>query len=111
LNTETSRPRFGFGSSVKAASIVPTSIYLKKKPSTIGTTQKSKGAVSMSEQLKPCPFCGGSEVAVQVDFLGLGKFKIRMESWWVQCQAEHCYGLQQGSTREKAIKRWNMRHG
>jgi hypothetical protein len=61
-------------------------------------------------ELKPCPFCGGDNLKISCDDLGQGIFRIRIKSWWIQCQGDHCYGLQQGSTEEKVIARWNARH-
>lgn len=63
----------------------------------------------ITEKLKPCPFCGCKELNVSKEDWGRGLFQIRMESWWLQCQGEHCYAFQQGSTKKKVIERWNKR--
>jgi hypothetical protein len=62
----------------------------------------------MSE-LKSCPFCGGTEINITCDDFGWGRFKIRVQAWWAQCQGDHCYALQQASTEAKLIDRWNGR--
>lgn len=64
----------------------------------------------MSEPtLLPCPFCGDKHLNISCDDFGWAQFKVRRQAWWVQCQNDDCYALQQGSTREKAINRWNRR--
>ena len=64
----------------------------------------------MNKKLNPCPFCGSEELKISCDDLGWTIFKIRIECWWIQCQREHCYALQQGSTQKKVIDRWNKRY-
>lgn len=59
--------------------------------------------------MSPCPFCGVQNVTVSCEDFGWGQFKIRRQAWWVQCNGEHCYALQQGSTEKKARDRWNTR--
>lgn len=59
--------------------------------------------------LKSCPFCGTENPKISCDDFGWAQFKIRRQAWWIQCRAEHCYALQQGSTEEKVIARWNNR--
>lgn len=56
-----------------------------------------------------CPFCGSNNLKLSCDDFGWGQFRIRREAWWIQCQGEHCYALQQGSTQDKVIARWNKR--
>jgi len=62
-----------------------------------------------TEKLLPCAHCGASNPHLSCDDMGWGQFKIRREAWWIQCQGAHCYALQQGSTKEKVIARWNRR--
>lgn len=52
-----------------------------------------------------CPFCGSNNLKLSCDDFGWGQFRIRREAWWIQCQGEHCYALQQGSTQDKVIAR------
>lgn len=59
--------------------------------------------------LKPCPFCGTPNPKMSFDDLGWGQFKVRIRAHWIQCRGDHCYGLQQGSTEEKVVARWNGR--
>lgn len=64
----------------------------------------------MSEHhLINCPFCGASDPKLSCDDMGFGQFRIRMLSWWIQCRAEDCHALQQGSCEENVVRRWNMR--
>ena len=64
----------------------------------------------MNEELFPCPFCGDSNLLITCDDFGWARFRIRSQAWWIQCQSGNCYAMQHGSTREKAIMRWNMRN-
>ena len=62
-----------------------------------------------SIELLPCPFCRGTDMRISCDDFGYSQFKIRSQAWWIQCQDKHCYALQQASTKEKVIARWNKR--
>ena len=55
----------------------------------------------MSEQLKPCPFCGSyAEYTESVDEDG--------DHWWhIECHG--CYAKSDGFTREDAAEAWNRR--
>lgn len=56
------------------------------------------------EQLKKCPFCGGENIGV---------WERKTYSFFPPLYAVHCYdchyGLQELSTKEKAIAAWNTR--
>lgn len=52
----------------------------------------------MSEELKPCPFCGDKTVYVYW----------REEQYFVSCNNCDCEGGKQ-DTQEEAIKAWNRR--
>lgn len=64
----------------------------------------------MSEaMLKECPFCKTENPKIWSDDFGYGKFKVKIVSWWIQCQAKDCHAIQQGSCEENVIRRWNRR--
>ncbi len=52
----------------------------------------------MSEELKPCPFCGGNNIRVWMN----------ISRYWVSC--ENCFVSTACTlTEEKAIRYWNRR--
>ena len=58
----------------------------------------------MSEELKPCPFCGKSDIGTYIDFHSPDRQFFGVICRW--CGAE----LPPSSkTEEKAIERWNKR--
>jgi len=61
----------------------------------------------MSEELKPCPFCGG-EARKRNSQYEAGKMPWPTELWYVGCDAceKYCYG---GSQVSIAIEIWNTR--
>lgn len=63
----------------------------------------------VSDDFLPCPFCGCKKANLFNEDMGWGLFRTRLEAWWIQCKGEGCYALQQGSTKEKVIARWNKR--
>jgi hypothetical protein len=67
--------------------------------------------IKMTETAKllSCPFCGSEKVKMWNENLGTGKLRIPIFSHWIQCQENSCYAMQQGSSREKVIERWNRR--
>lgn len=62
-----------------------------------------------SDKLKPCPFCGSTTIKLSNEEFGTGQFQQKIIGWWIQCQGESCYAIQQGSSMEKVINRWNKR--
>lgn len=61
----------------------------------------------MSEELKPCPFCGGSSSADQFESAG-GQGRM---IWIVGCENPDCEVTFQCHARKvDAIKAWNTRH-
>lgn len=56
----------------------------------------------MSEELKPCPFCGGEAIVKGSD---------KMLIWWVDCKTSQCHASDNADTlsREAAIAAWNRR--
>lgn len=54
----------------------------------------------MSEQLKPCPFCGGKDVETRTSSM----------SWLVDCYTCDARGPLCGS-EDRAIEEWNDRAG
>lgn len=72
----------------------------------------------MSEELKPCPFCG-NKARVYFDHLGpkpfydfryCRNFQIRCGGDPKETRKEPCYVYKSGRTREEAIQAWNTRH-
>ena len=59
---------------------------------------------TMTEKLKPCPFCGGEPQLVQ----GYGAYSF---TWYVECHGEDCAVTPDtsGHGRDNAIARWNRR--
>ena len=54
-------------------------------------------------ELKPCPFCGGSNIEIREHFCGDGYFRI-------QCNNNECCAvLDDFSSKEAAIALWNRR--
>lgn len=54
----------------------------------------------MSEELKPCPFCGSNEMYTRyLDVKGL---------WFLSCTS--CYVRFSELTRHQVVKKWNTRH-
>jgi Lar family restriction alleviation protein len=59
----------------------------------------------MDEPLKPCPFCGGVQVAIN-------KPNLRSPWQWMECEAEKC--LAEGPVKNNemdAVNAWNRRAG
>lgn len=50
----------------------------------------------MSDELKPCPFCGGNSIKVD-----------QWATWY--CRCENCGSEQISTTKEGAITAWNTR--
>jgi hypothetical protein len=59
-----------------------------------------KGGIEMTEELKPCPFCGGEAK--------IGSFKGSKENWAVWCES-CCIPCSEKYTIEETIKTWNTR--
>lgn len=65
----------------------------------------------MTEQLKPCPFCGGKPNFYQIYTHGKGSKKV----WKVMCGGENgkrvdcCAILNEWNTQEEAANAWNKR--
>lgn len=92
---------------MKPFKILREKMSKESQEASIIKTNKMLAEIAM---LKPCPFCGAENPKISCDDFGWLQFKIRNEAWWIQCQEKHCYGLQQGSTKEKVIERWNKRN-
>lgn len=63
----------------------------------------------MSDELKPCPFCGSDKVLV----IGMADKPLDCYRWHVECQECHCTGRHfhrdEGARREMAVAAWNRR--
>lgn len=63
----------------------------------------------MSDELKPCPFCGSDKVLV----IGMADKPLDCYRWHVECQECHCTGRRfyraEGARREMAVAAWNRR--
>ena len=61
----------------------------------------------MSEELKPCPFCGSEEAQHMNDGLSTNpEHKARF--FWVECMKCECVGIKT-SSKKLAAERWNTR--
>jgi len=59
----------------------------------------------MSQELKPCPFCGGTEIFIEPDEVGSGgQWVSPIHVGCAQCKAE-----QQADDEASAIDAWNRR--
>ena len=58
----------------------------------------------MSEELKPCPFCGNSDVYVDKGVLGNDE----LGNYFVCCEFCHTTGPA-GKTEDDAVASWNRR--
>lgn len=60
----------------------------------------------MTEQLKPCPFCGGKPYFYQIYSRGKGSKQV----WKVMCEHVDCCAiLNEWDTQEEAVNAWNKR--
>ena len=65
---------------------------------------------SGSEELKPCPFCGGKAELYESEAYNLKtETKEKNIRWFVMC--EQCTALTCGALKKKAIEAWNRRAG
>ena len=64
--------------------------------------------MGVTEQLKPCPFCGGDDVRLQQNGYTKLPDGSRKPTWWeVACM--DCDFVGPGDDREKVIEHWNRR--
>lgn len=64
---------------------------------------KSEQGVAPEQELKPCPFCGGNDVKVELE-----EPDNPSGFWWVHCP--HCSAaIDVLYRKEEAIERWNTR--
>ena len=65
------------------------------------------GGVEMSEELKPCPFCGGTKIKQFYEWIDVGDENANITSSIVKCADCLCC---RGDTRTSdAIRKWNTR--
>lgn len=64
----------------------------------------------MNEHLKPCPFCGSSEIQLTAQVMGMN---VAREDLMVQCMDCDAIGPQissnENESKHKAIEAWNKR--
>ena len=66
-------------------------------------------------ELKPCPFCGGTDVVIKQDHVLLcGHRYWFIEHYAPECTMTNAFGLCKSklfTTKERAVKAWNRRAG
>jgi Lar family restriction alleviation protein len=63
----------------------------------------------MNEELKPCPFCGGVDIRIESEDIGMNEPVIDYEIFCMNCNSVAAHGCCR--TEEAAIKAWNRRSG
>lgn len=64
----------------------------------------------MTEQIKPCPFCGGHEVEIRERNSTSGVFSVSVMHWCNEGGKPALKPIERmGRTREEAVRLWNKR--
>jgi Lar family restriction alleviation protein len=64
----------------------------------------------MTDELKPCPFCGGREIEIRERNSPTGTFSVSVMHWCNEAGRPALKPLERmGRTRDEAVRAWNKR--